>query len=113
MLINSQINKYIGSFFNNKKVFNSFGKNKEENENFLLISSDIGNNFAESEHLFRNIKITTELPFQSFPEEYWEFSDAFFNEEVSVTASWQYCHGIVAVGSSGSCAMGAHRMRHA
>jgi hypothetical protein len=30
-----------------------------------------------------------------------------------VTASWQYCHGIVAVGSSDSCAMGAHRIRHA
>jgi hypothetical protein len=30
-----------------------------------------------------------------------------------VAASWQYCHRIVAVGSSGSCAMGALRIRHA
>jgi hypothetical protein len=29
-----------------------------------------------------------------------------------VTASWQYCHRIVAVGSR-SCAMGAFRIRHA
>jgi hypothetical protein len=32
---------------------------------------------------------------------------------LSVTALWQYCHGIAAVGSSDSCAMGAFRMRHA
>jgi hypothetical protein len=35
------------------------------------------------------------------------------SEITRVTAFWQYCHGIVAVGSSNSCAIGALRIRHA
>jgi hypothetical protein len=37
-----------------------------ENNNFFLISFDIGNDFAEFEYLFRNTKITAELSFRIF-----------------------------------------------
>jgi hypothetical protein len=55
---------------NNKKVFNSHGEIEEENKNFLLILFDIGDNIAEPEYLFQNIKIIPELPLQNFPEKY-------------------------------------------
>jgi hypothetical protein len=46
---------------NNKEVFNFLREIEKENNSFLLISSDIGDDFAEPEYLFRNIKVIAEL----------------------------------------------------
>jgi hypothetical protein len=70
MLIGSQISGYIGNFLIVRKYSIPLKKIEKKDEDFLLISSDIGNNFAEFEYLFRNKKIITELPLQGFPEKY-------------------------------------------
>jgi hypothetical protein len=56
MLIGSQISGYIGNFLIVRKYSIPLKKIEKKDEDFLLISSDIGNNFAEFEYLFRNKK---------------------------------------------------------
>jgi hypothetical protein len=53
----------ISAAFNSKKIFNFFRKIEKKDNDFLLILSDIGNNFAEFEYLFRNTKVIIESPF--------------------------------------------------
>jgi hypothetical protein len=43
---------------------------KEENDNFILIPSDIGENLEESEYSLRIMRIMIELPPSEFSEEY-------------------------------------------
>jgi hypothetical protein len=43
---------------------------EEENENFILILFDIGENSERSEYSFRIIEIVIEMPLSEFPEEY-------------------------------------------
>jgi hypothetical protein len=63
MLTNLRINEYIGSLLIVRKYSISLKKIEEKDNSFFLISSDIGDDLAESEYLFRNTKIITELPF--------------------------------------------------
>jgi hypothetical protein len=56
---------------------------EKEDDDFILILSDIGKNFEKSEYLFRIIEIVVELPLSEFPEEYWEFGDVFSEEETN------------------------------
>jgi hypothetical protein len=43
---------------------------EEEEENFILILSDIGKNSEGSEYLFRIMKVVVEMPLPEFFEKY-------------------------------------------
>jgi hypothetical protein len=43
---------------------------EEENDDFILVLSDIGENLEESEYSFRIIEVMVELPLSEFLEEY-------------------------------------------
>jgi hypothetical protein len=56
---------------------------KKEDNNFILILSDIGKNPERFEYLLRIIKIIIELPSSGFLKKYWKFGDVFSEEEVN------------------------------
>jgi hypothetical protein len=68
---------------------------EEEEENFILILSDIGKNFEKFEYSFRIIGIIIEMPPPEFSEEYWEFEDVFSEEEINQLTNYSLMHYII------------------
>jgi hypothetical protein len=56
---------------------------EEEDNGFILILSDIGENLEESEYSLRIIKIVIELPPPELPKKYWEFGNVFSEKKIS------------------------------
>jgi hypothetical protein len=67
----------------------------EEDENFILVLFDIGENSEKSEYLFRIIEIVVEIPSSEFPEKYWKFENVFSKEEISQLADYFLIHYII------------------
>jgi hypothetical protein len=68
---------------------------EKENNDFILILSDIEKNSERFEHLLRIIKIVIELPPSEFPKKYWEFGNVFLKEEISQITDHFLIHYVI------------------
>jgi hypothetical protein len=73
---------------------------EKKNNDFILISSDIGKNLEESEYSLRIIKIIIELPPPELPEKYWEFGNVFSEEEANQLTNYSLMHYIINTGDT-------------
>jgi hypothetical protein len=73
---------------------------EKENNDFILILSNIGKNPERSEYSFRIIEIVIEIPPPELSEEYWEFENVFSEEEVSQLTNYSLIHHIINIGDA-------------
>jgi hypothetical protein len=75
---------------------------EEENNDFILILSDIGKNLEESEYSFRTMKVVIELPLSELLEKYWEFGNVFSEKEVNQLTNHSLMHYIINISDATS-----------
>jgi hypothetical protein len=73
---------------------------EEKDNSFILISSDIGENFEGFEYSLGIIEAVIELPPFEFPEEYWEFGDVFSEKEINQLTDYFLIHHIIDIGDA-------------
>jgi hypothetical protein len=73
---------------------------EEEDESFILILFDIGENPEKSEYLFRIMEIIVEMPSSGFSEKYWKFEDIFSEKEINQLTDYSLMHYIINTGDA-------------
>jgi hypothetical protein len=73
---------------------------ENENENFILILSDIGKNSEEFEYSLRIIKAVIEIPPSGLSKEYWKFENIFSEKEVNQLTDHSLIYYIIDIGDA-------------